>query len=361
MATGYGNSTLDGSALLARLLDSDEDATDTDDSFDCLEAGMAAGDFEEVSSSCSEAIDSCVSDGNGESDSDIDDPSLPGPSSGPINAAGFSSDSDSDADSDDESSDSSSSNSSGRPPKCAKRNKKPANKWNDGSSFVPRNIKTFDESNVGMQAPYQLPVDAKEVEYFKLYFDGELVGDIKQESNSYAEQLLANPTARTKSLRDWVATTTNELYAFFALVILMGVIVKKSMKDYWSKRAVIETPFFAEVFSRKRFLQILRVLHFVGNSSVPPGPRSDRIWKIRPIYDFLVDRFSNIFIPGKHLCIDESLLLWKGRLFFKQYIPKKRNRFGIKLFVLCDCKTRYILRFVVYTGNENPSPDILKN
>ena len=185
---------------------------------------MAAGDFEEVSSLCSEAVDSCVSDGNGKSDSDIDDPSLPGPSSGPINAAGFSSDSDSDADSDDESSDSSSSNSSGRPPKRAKRNKKPANKWNDGISFVPRNIKTFDESNVGMQALYQLPVDAKEV---KLYFDGELVGDIKQESNRYADQLLANPTARTKSLRDWVATTTNELYAFFALVILMGVIVKK--------------------------------------------------------------------------------------------------------------------------------------
>ena len=50
----------------------------------------------------------------------------------------------------------------------------------------------------------------------------------------------------------------------------------------------------------------------------------------------------------------------EGTTFFKQYIPKKRNRFGIKLFVLCDCKTRYILRFVVYTGNENPSPDILK-
>ena len=41
-------------------------------------------------------------------------------------------------------------------------------------------------------------------------------------------------------------------------------------------------------------------------------------------------------------------------------IPKKRNRFGIKLFVLCDCTTCYILQFVVYTGNKNPSPDILK-
>ena len=65
---------------------------------------------------------------------------------------------------------------------------------------------TFDYSNVGIQLPYKLPINAKEVE---LYFDGELVGDIKDESNRYADQLLAYPTARTKSLSDWIATTTN--------------------------------------------------------------------------------------------------------------------------------------------------------
>ena len=140
-----------------------------------------------------------------------------------------------------------------------------------------------------------------------------------------------------------------------------GRCCKKSMKDYWSKRAATKTPFFPEVFSRKRFLQILHALYFVDNCSVPSGPRSDRLWKIRPAFDFLVDRFSSIFVPGKNLCIDKSLLLWKGRLFFKQYIPIKCNRFGIKLFLLCDCKTRYILRFFIYTGNEIAAPYVVKN
>ncbi|KAG8223623.1 hypothetical protein J437_LFUL003491 [Ladona fulva] len=40
----------------------------------------------------------------------------------------------------------------------------------------------------------------------------------------------------------------------------------------------------------------------------------------------------------------------EGKLMFKQYIPTKRSRFGIKLFVLCDCETNYILDFIVYTG-----------
>ena len=113
----------------------------------------------------------------------------------------------------------------------------------NGAGFVPKAFTTFDDLNVGIQAPHKLPVDAKEVEYFKLYFDGELLGDIKSETNRYEDQLLANPTARTKTLRDWVGTTVDELYAFFALIILIGIIIKKSMKDYWSKRAATKTPF----------------------------------------------------------------------------------------------------------------------
>jgi len=51
-----------------------------------------------------------------------------------------------------------------------------------------------------------------------------------------------------------------------------------------------------------------------------------------------------------NICIDESLLLFKGRLSFRQYIPSKASRFGIKFFVLCDCATGYVLNFIIYTG-----------
>ena len=44
-------------------------------------------------------------------------------------------------------------------------------------------------------------------------------------------------------------------------------------------------------------------------------------------------------------------MLWKGRLGFKQYIPSKRHRFGIKSFCLVDCKTKFVLDFIVYTGS----------
>ena len=45
-------------------------------------------------------------------------------------------------------------------------------------------------------------------------------------------------------------------------------------------------------------------------------------------------------------------MLWKGRLSFKQYIPSKRHHFCVKLFILCDCYTKFVLNFIIYTGAE---------
>jgi len=47
------------------------------------------------------------------------------------------------------------------------------------------------------------------------------------------------------------------------------------------------------------------------------------------------------------ICGKEDLLL------FKQYIPLKRHRFGIKLFELIDSKTHFLIDFIVYTGKES--------
>ena len=38
----------------------------------------------------------------------------------------------------------------------------------------------------------------------------------------------------------------------------------------------------------------------------------------------------------EHLAVDEMFVLYKGRVVFLQYIPKKHKRFGIKIDKLCD-------------------------
>jgi hypothetical protein len=99
--------------------------------------------------------------------------------------------------------------------------------------------------------------------------------------------------------------------------------------------------------SRDRYLLLLRLLHFNDNETQIPG---DRLYKLKPIIDHLRNVFSEVFTPFKNTCIDESLMLFKGRLLFLQYIPSKRHRFGIKVFVLSDCETGYIQDFIIYVG-----------
>lgn len=87
--------------------------------------------------------------------------------------------------------------------------------------------------------------------------------------------------------------------------------------------------------SRDRFLLLLKFLHFADNSVFDPvDPNRDRIYKIRPFLHMVTDRFKAVYSPKRELCVDESLVLFKGRVSLKQFIRNKRARFGIKMFEL---------------------------
>ncbi|CAF1401911.1 unnamed protein product [Adineta ricciae] len=216
-------------------------------------------------------------------------------------------------------------------------------KWREGQ-FVPQ-VQEFTITNSGISSnllnnPLETPFD-----FFEYFFDASLVGSIVTQTNLYQHQNNSNPTAKTAL---WTDTDIPEMYVFFAATILMSYTKKNRIKDFWSTDSLISTPIFGELFTRNRYLSILRYLHFNDNTCSTLG---DRLFKLKPILLNLKEKFSKSMYPYKNLVIDESLMLWRGRLMFKQYIPSKRHRFGVKLFILCDCKTRFILDFIIYTGS----------
>ena len=54
----------------------------------------------------------------------------------------------------------------------------------------------------------------------------------------------------------------------------------------------------------------------------------------------------------RDIYVDESLLLYKGKLSWIQYMSLKRSRFGIKCFELCKSSTRYAWNIIIYTGKD---------
>jgi len=79
---------------------------------------------------------------------------------------------------------------------------------------------------------------------------------------------------------------------------------------------------------------------------------------VKPIYDVMTARFRNAYIPGPEIAIDEGMVPWRGRLRFKQYIPSKPDKFGMKLYILSESASGYICDFNIYTGADfNPDPE----
>jgi hypothetical protein len=121
---------------------------------------------------------------------------------------------------------------------------------------------------------------------------------------------------------------------------------------YWSTKQMLETPYIRQIMTEQRFSQLLKCLHFNDNDNLPPTTSASEksFMKIKSFYDALIGKFSTVYIPTENIAIDESLLLWKGRLSMKQYIPLKRARFGIKSYALCESESGYIWNAMIHIG-----------
>ena len=64
---------------------------------------------------------------------------------------------------------------------------------------------------------------------------------------------------------------------------------------------------------------------------------SDWLWKMKNLFEILNKKFSKIYSLSKHLEVDEVFFKYKGRVIFRQCIPKKHKLLGSKF---TDCVTR---------------------
>ena len=121
---------------------------------------------------------------------------------------------------------------------------------------------------------------------------------------------------------------------------------------------MIGCPWIREIMPRNRFKQINRFLHVANNAlAVEKGePGYNPLFKIQPVLDHMKGAFSQWYYPKKSLSIDEAMIFFNGRLSFKQYIPSKPTKWGIKCWEICDSSNGYCLDFDVYTGTTHSNP-----
>ena len=103
-----------------------------------------------------------------------------------------------------------------------------------------------------------------------------------------------------------------------------------------------KAPGFHSIIFHELCVNFEKFIHFIDNESLPE--KYSRTARINSIFDYFASCFQKLFTTDWDISVDESLLLWKGRLSWKQYIWTKRSMFGLKSFVL-RCKNLICLEF----------------
>ena len=126
----------------------------------------------------------------------------------------------------------------------------------------------------------------------------------------------------------------------------MGYLKFPSLGTYWSKFKLDFHPIFGKTISRHRYELTLRFLCFYDPRS---ADISDRPHKIDNVTKHVINNIQTKYYPKQNLSLDDSMMLWRGRLSFRQYIPSKAHKYGIKFYELCS-SDGFLLNFLIYKG-----------
>jgi hypothetical protein len=193
----------------------------------------------------------------------------------------------------------------------------------------------------------QIPENSTPFDIFSLFVDDEILNLLVVETNRYAEQRINGGIYSSNSrIQNWKPTNSEEIKKFLGLILYMGIVKINPIANYWSTSVLYNLKLPRTIMSRNRFELLLSNFHFADNTRISRG---DRLGKISPLFDKLVKKYQEVYTPGEDIVIDETLVPWRGRLIFKQYIPNKAHKYGIKLFKLCS-NEGYTWGMKIYSG-----------
>jgi len=79
----------------------------------------------------------------------------------------------------------------------------------------------------------------------------------------------------------------------------------------------------------------------------------ERLWKLWTFFVKLNEAYKKFYNPLEIFAVGELTVKFKSGIIFRQYIPKKRKRFGIKIYKLSD-KSEYTYDMIVYLSCLTP-------
>lgn len=200
-----------------------------------------------------------------------------------------------------------------------------------------------------------LDCDKNELDFMQLFFPDDLMDHIIVETNRYASDKQKNKTGKIEP-----PFTKSELYAYFGIRTYMSIVNIQKSDTYWSNDCVFGQFYISKILPRDRYDRLTQYLHINDNSKNPPKgtPGHDKLHQFRPVNDVIMKKCLENYHPHQNVSVDEAMVAYRGRLSFRQYIPAKPTKYGIKVWVRADPTNGYVNELQVYTGKENGTAEV---
>lgn len=197
----------------------------------------------------------------------------------------------------------------------------------------------INQECIGKKPPNEVYEKNTPLEFFYLFFNEEVLTNIEQQTNLYAQQKNVN-----------LSMTRSELLVVLGGLLLSGYGKYPNKRMYWSNDNDVPKV-LSESMRLNRFEMILRHIHLNDNNKID---KENKLYKLQPLIDKLNENFKKYGGLDENLSIDESMIPYYGKHFAKQYIKGKPIRFGFKNWALCT-SNGYLVSFEIYTG-KNKAP-----
>lgn len=224
----------------------------------------------------------------------------------------------------------------------------------------PRSVRTRRHNIIReLPGPINEAKDAlTPLDCWALMFPDNVIEQIVVYTNTY----IAAIQNKFQRERDCLPTGLIELKGLLGLLYYFGKLrgAHLNTKDYWATDGTGSDIAIATM-SRQRFHFLLRCLRFDDISTREQRRQSDKLAAIRDYFTTFVGTIKKYYSLGDTVTIDEKLEPFRGRCPFRQYMPNKPARYGIKIFVMADSRTYYTAEMEIYAGKQNAGPYDVSN
>ncbi|XP_033730112.1 piggyBac transposable element-derived protein 4-like [Pecten maximus] len=217
--------------------------------------------------------------------------------------------------------------------------------------FSPITVNAFVRET-GPILPENFDVNsASPIDYFHIFFNENQFSAIARHTNNYARWRL-----ETENRGDpkWPDTNSAEIKAFIGINVLMGIQYMPETDMYWSSDDYLGNIGVKNVMPCNRFQKLSQYFHVSDRENEPVRGHEnyDKLYKVRETIDHVSKTFLDRYRHSCNISVDEAMVKYTGRLSFRQYMPAKPIKCGIKIWMRCDAETAYLSRFQIYLGKK---------